>query len=212
MESPQRPPLISLWDFAALVGFGVLWVVYLQTVSTLPDLVPTHFDALGHPNGWTPKAALPWVIFGLPLFIWGTTTAVAIFSSRAAEDPAKARALAMAPMRGGLGLGLCALMAALLLAPTRGTGVIFAGLGVLLAFLALGIGMMIRDMKHVTPNVTGRQFYKWGLFYVNPDDPKIWIEKPVGVGWTLNFARPASWFFLVLMPALLAVMLVKAGR
>lgn len=44
------------------------------------------------------------------------------------------------------------------------------------------------------------QYWKWGLFYYNPNDPAIWIEKRFGIGWTLNFANPlAVGFFVVLL-------------
>ncbi len=36
------------------------------------------------------------------------------------------------------------------------------------------------------------QYWKWGLFYYNPSDPAIWIEKRFGIGWTLNFANPLA--------------------
>jgi uncharacterized membrane protein len=32
------------------------------------------------------------------------------------------------------------------------------------------------------------------MFYVNPDDPAILVEKRFGIGYTLNFGRPAAWF------------------
>lgn len=38
--------------------------------------------------------------------------------------------------------------------------------------------------------------WKWGMFYHNPEDPKIWVDKLYGLGWTLNMARPASWVIL----------------
>jgi uncharacterized membrane protein len=32
--------------------------------------------------------------------------------------------------------------------------------------------------------------WKFGIFYINKDDPTIFIEKRFGVGWTVNFGRP----------------------
>ncbi|MBT1160872.1 MULTISPECIES: DUF1648 domain-containing protein [Bifidobacterium] len=32
-----------------------------------------------------------------------------------------------------------------------------------------------------------------GVFYVNRDDPAIWVPKRFGVGWTVNCARPVVW-------------------
>jgi uncharacterized membrane protein len=36
-----------------------------------------------------------------------------------------------------------------------------------------------------------------GIFYYNLEDPDLWVEKRFGIGWTLNFARPASWLMLL---------------
>ncbi len=48
------------------------------------------------------------------------------------------------------------------------------------------------------------QYWKWGLFYYNPDDPAIWIEKRFGIGWTLNFANPLAVGFLVVLLLVIA--------
>ncbi|MGC4378062.1 DUF5808 domain-containing protein [Fictibacillus sp. Mic-4] len=47
--------------------------------------------------------------------------------------------------------------------------------------------------------------WKLGIFYFNPDDPAVWMEKRFGIGWTLNFARPLSWLilFMILVPAII---------
>ncbi|MFM2229305.1 MAG: hypothetical protein RL607_563 [Bacteroidota bacterium] len=35
--------------------------------------------------------------------------------------------------------------------------------------------------------------WKWGLFYYNPEDPRIFPPKPIEwMGWTINFANPKS--------------------
>lgn len=46
-------------------------------------------------------------------------------------------------------------------------------------------------------------YWKLGVIYFNPYDPSIFIEKRLGVGWTLNFARPMSWFLLLGILALI---------
>lgn len=40
------------------------------------------------------------------------------------------------------------------------------------------------------------RFWKAGVLYVNPDDPALFVEKRFGLGYTLNFARPAAWAIL----------------
>jgi hypothetical protein len=55
----------------------------------------------------------------------------------------------------------------------------------------------------------GTPDHKWliGMIYANADDPAVWVETRYGVGWTLNFARLASWLLLVLLllPGVLGV-------
>ena len=41
--------------------------------------------------------------------------------------------------------------------------------------------------------------WKFRVFYYNPDDPAILVEKRYGIGYTLNFARPSAWVLLILI-------------
>jgi uncharacterized membrane protein len=36
-----------------------------------------------------------------------------------------------------------------------------------------------------------------GLFYYNPNDPALFVEKRIGVGYTFNFANRRAWLYLV---------------
>jgi len=50
--------------------------------------------------------------------------------------------------------------------------------------------------------------YKWGFIYFNPEDDNLIVRKsnPI-LGWTLNFAKPLAYVFLLIL--LLVVMLIK---
>ena len=37
------------------------------------------------------------------------------------------------------------------------------------------------------------QNWKLGMFYFNPSDPSLFVEKRMGYGWTINHARPLAW-------------------
>lgn len=37
------------------------------------------------------------------------------------------------------------------------------------------------------------EHWKLGIFYFNPDDASLWLPERFGIGWTMNFARPAAW-------------------
>jgi len=44
---------------------------------------------------------------------------------------------------------------------------------------------------------TNPSHYKWGIFYFNPDDPRVILPKRAQwMGWTLNFAN--LWTYVIL--------------
>lgn len=60
---------------------------------------------------------------------------------------------------------------------------------------------------------TEDRFWKLGIFYFNPDDPSVMVEKRFGIGYTVNFARPVSWIIVLLpMLVLIAVTATIAAR
>jgi uncharacterized membrane protein len=51
---------------------------------------------------------------------------------------------------------------------------------------------------------------KWvlGLYYYNPSDPALFVEKRVGIGYTVNFAKPAAWVFTIgILAAVVAILI-----
>jgi uncharacterized membrane protein len=61
----------------------------------------------------------------------------------------------------------------------------------LLAVLSLLVPIPARRDDH-TPD----RCWKAGIFYVNPADPALFVEKRLGIGYTLNFGNPWSWIVL----------------
>lgn len=41
-------------------------------------------------------------------------------------------------------------------------------------------------------------FWKLGVFYFNPGDPSVMVEKRFGIGYTVNFAHPVAWIIALL--------------
>ncbi len=52
-----------------------------------------------------------------------------------------------------------------------------------------------RDEKLISRDAD--RYWKLGVFYFNPDDPAVFVEKRFGIGWTCNWARPFSWLILI---------------
>jgi uncharacterized membrane protein len=42
---------------------------------------------------------------------------------------------------------------------------------------------------------TRDECWKLGLFYVNRNDPALFVEKRFGIGWTVNFGNPRALYF-----------------
>lgn len=63
-----------------------------------------------------------------------------------------------------------------------------------------------RDEKLIV-NREDDDHYIWGMFYYNPEDPALFVEKRAGVGWTLNVARPMGKVAMVLTTVLIVASL-----
>src|SRR5699024_9694244 len=78
---------------------------------------------------------------------------------------------------------------------------------VLIAVIVLSIkvgqgGSRVKVQEDMDGDVIERdddEHWKLGIFYFNPQDPALFVEKRFGVGWTNNFARPLSWVLLGLI-------------
>jgi uncharacterized membrane protein len=47
------------------------------------------------------------------------------------------------------------------------------------------------------------RFWKFGILYVNPDDPVVLVNKRFGIGRTLNFGHPLSWVVILIVAVLI---------
>ena len=212
MRTQEPAPLFSPWDLATAGGLLALAMFYSRIVRLLPDPVPTHFNALGQANGWTAKADLPLVLLGLTVLPWLALFLVGALIAQFPSGPG-ANPRFIHPLRGLLGLGMAILMGGCLGIPLFGMKCLAVGLAAFIACMVLGIVLLIlasaRSLAALPPAAAvDRAAYRWGIFYVNPEDPRVWVEKRIGVGWTLNYARPAAFWItaLLLLPVLLALL------
>ena len=58
-----------------------------------------------------------------------------------------------------------------------------------------------------TTYVDDDHYWKAGVFYVNKNDPSIFVEKRFGVGWTINFGNPIG--YVILFGPLLLILLIS---
>lgn len=61
------------------------------------------------------------------------------------------------------------------------------------------------EQKSTVAIADNDEYWKAGIFYWNPKDPSIFIEKRFGIGWSMNFANPISWLILVGIIAIVVI-------
>jgi uncharacterized membrane protein len=217
---PTRPVGGWLGQSGPFVILGLAAFCLWWRWDAIPGRFPIHWDLHGRPNGWAIKS---WrSVFGSVLI--GTLVCLffsLLFNSfmrgarhihSSGPDAEKESRFLRTMMLWVLGLEYS--MAAMfgfspILPPRLMTIFVFGGLliGVAIAVVAFRSGQggwrLQGQTRASTPGKqapagdrTPDECWKWGLFYYNPADPAVWIEKRFGIGWTFNFGNPRAWFIL----------------
>lgn len=84
-------------------------------------------------------------------------------------------------------------------------------LGLALLFIIITIirtAQLSRKIKSLARDDQAERFWKAGLFYFNPDDQSLLVEKRYGLGWTINFARPLGWVIMIILLMIIVLVVV----
>jgi hypothetical protein len=224
---PERLPggvWSAIGPLALLLGATL---VLSQHADRLPERWPVDRDAAGVPARWVART---WKHTYGPLVLGAIAAAFQIAmahvilqyspSGRVPGTEAWTRRFRRAVL--GLLIGgawfAAALMAAAAIGPLvtgrPGPGafgsIVPLALLVWLLPLVVRIVWLTRDRSSGTDG-TPDDRWKLGLFYVNPDDPAVMVEKRFGVGYTVNFgSRALLWLLAAGVLAFLAMLLVIA--
>lgn len=66
------------------------------------------------------------------------------------------------------------------------------------------IRLVEEEAKEGVTDVDDDRFWKLGIFYVNLNDPSVFVEKRFGVGWSINYGNWIS-YCVILLPVILIV-------
>lgn len=190
---------------AALVLGAACLAIFWERV---PSTWTVHWGPHLVPNGWAHKsvgAAVSPLAFGFGL--WGLHELLAIVTERTSKQPRLGRAIGA--MLRGLGSALAIMMAGLAISLPLLPSVRPEWLGLCtLALVATLIAMSARSLRREVnalkregmPGLEGHS----GLFYRNAQDPRLWVPKLSGLGYTLNFAHRGAipMLLVVLAPAI----------
>jgi uncharacterized membrane protein len=193
--------------------------------SRIPERFPVHWDIDGSPDRWSGRT---WQGVYTPLLLGavhcGLMLLIALGILRASpRGRVAANAAASAQLRRVIlqflvaGVwGMALLLAAVSLAPLLPEHPLgnLAPILISLGLLALAIPFLWRLVRIGRANGSGGdgtpdQCWKLGIFYFNPADPAIFIEKRFGIGYTINFGNRTTWLFggLILLFSLVPVLL-----
>lgn len=229
---PLKWSLLYLLPLAATIATGVIGY------GSMPDLVPLHIDLEGNVTEWGEKS--PGLVAFPVAFLVLTDLCMmfahwSILRSKKAVDPAMpaasawaygmfARAQSVMMLACGLLLGVVGLAIELAFvgALTMWQAAIACAvpvLAVVVGSLALsvtygqnGSRLISRMSESDAMPVDDDRFWKAGVLYANPSDASLFVPERFGIGWTLNWGRPAAWAtaigFVLLIAALVATMLM----
>lgn len=227
----HHPPIV--WPALAVMVLAAATAVNVALYPSLPDPVPTHFNAAGEADGWAAKSV--WSVFGVLMIGTAVVVLLAVLSIVAARYAARTQAddnaeqaalrtrvqrsmltLLLSQLSFVIALGISAIELAQRLLPgvkwataASAIGLAILVMVVIIAAVARGREQLrpanVRDPRNPRPDaVDDDEHWKGGLFYVNSDDPALVVPRRFGLGWTLNLGRPGGIVLTILLLLLIA--------
>jgi uncharacterized membrane protein len=232
---PSGRLIPSWWELVPLSVIAFTVILLALRYPTAPAVVPTHFDLTGHANGFATKSI--WTFFsivGVQFGVWVILTIFGVGLSRSRVAPSAGaagasyrRTWARLVFMIKTGTVIFLSIAELLTTSTQEPGALAGPLAVLpiallVTILALTLTLALRygqsgwrqrrstgSQMIVHGDATPDSAWKGGLFYYNPDDPALFVEKRSGLGWTVNLGHPQARLILIgllLVPLVLSLL------
>jgi uncharacterized membrane protein len=182
---------------AAILCGAAIWL-HLHW-DDIPARFPTHWNLAGVPNGWGTRTfrAIYWpIIMGL-----GNAVLLCVIGSALGDARPGTLRLATQQFLNRIAILLSLLFAAIalsrlhagLFSPALAAPIMLVVTGLLLVPVMRANSNPDSDDEPATP----AEAWKFGgQLYYNPDDPALMVQKRIGIGYTVNFARPLAWVLL----------------
>ena len=215
------------WPFfvapMAITAFLIVftWLNY----ELMPNYIAVHWGPGGEADDWVEKTyftvvSLPIVMLMMQCMMWGIVDSIKRSAIKLSVHHQEASLESQLKTRKFaswfvllISYGITVLLTVLQLSniyPEWAEGKNLLPLFILFLLIVLGgILLLVWNMRKgrlaYTDNVSlgitdvdEDRYWKGGIFYVNREDPSIFVEKRFGVGWTLNFANPRGYIVFVL--------------
>ena len=205
-------PLVALTAAVVAVGYG-----------SMPDAVPMHVDVSGNVTDMAPKSPM---VAAFPVALEVFLAAVFAFChwmvlrSKKGLEPGRPASSSWA--YGMFAYAQTAFLLVMGLAYTAvcGLGMALAMIGIVSMGVAVAVIIGVALLCVVGDLIVGvkygqsgsrvfrmeasdtllsddDRFWKLGMLYCNPDDASLFLPKRSGIGWTVNWGRPAVWALVV---------------
>jgi len=234
----KKSMVSPLYFVSHLVLIAGTLIVSLTRYDSLPAMIPTTYDTAGNVVGWMEKSYKAILIMpGIELFMTLIMLFAyyMIAKSRQQIDPANREASLRRNMvfrrrwsaftvYGGLLMAAVFALVQLTILGILDQGVtLILSLALPVVIIAAVIALAVTTGQSGSRVKAGAGEYppakkaavreddsnwKYGVWYYNPDDPSLFVEKRVGIGWTMNWARPLAWVIIAGILALVAGSLV----
>lgn len=211
----------------------------LSLYPAMPDMLPMHADLAGNVDSWEPKTLASAVGFPIAFELFMAACFAfchwMILRSKRPTDPAAPATSALAYGLFARAQSVFLLVTGILVSGGVGilfllssTGFITLGQAVaVIVVLCLLITVGSVAMSLVYGQAGSRVFrrmqeddvlladeddrWKLGVLYFDPDDASVFLPERFGIGWTLNFARPAAWAIILGGLALTGAFVIAVG-
>lgn len=192
-------------------------ILLLYQYPHLPDQIPMHYNIAGEVDRWVSKsygAFFPLIIIEFMmalLFIgiyFGVTKAKKQPTNNSFQNDLRFKTITN-QMMFFMGLLILLLFTSIvvgmlfMLSPTymMVMPIIFIVLIMMMTgYLVFKVGQGGSRLPSSSPHSTtssSDEYWKWGSFYINKQDPSIFVEKRFGLGFTLNFGNPISILIMI---------------
>jgi uncharacterized membrane protein len=222
----------NLWFVLSFLIVLVTVFITFQNYQSMPDQIPTKYNFDGEVTNWVDKSYRSVLVMPIMqvyltlLFIFINTMIAKAKQQVSAENPEESMYKNVVFRRRWsayiiiTGTAVVLLFAFIQLSTIYPIDTQLMAIIPLILTIGLVSGSIILSIttgqggsrvKTTTTGVNGAvldrdddRYWKLGMFYFNPNDPSLFLEKRFGVGWTINLAQPIGWVIFIVIIGLAA--------
>ena len=218
------PRAVSLkWNLLYLPVIAVTLAIGAVGYAQMPDLIPQHMNFQGEVTEYMEKTPFTILAPALIVAFVAACMAFAHWTILRLKRPSNPSAPATSALAYGMfaraqsillvagGLALSVLGPVMELSFIGVIGLEQAGVFVVALALVIVVGSIVVSLVYGQggSRVFSRmaaserlladddEHWKLGVFYYNPDDASLFLPERFGIGWTMNWARPAVWAIML---------------